>query len=209
MSHFVGLVFVNEDESNLDFNLECYNEQDEKYFEFEDRTEELEEKFNSLPEKDERLTEDGKPWAYPCDKEHYPTIEKLAEDWYGYHYDEDAHAYGYAYNPSAKWDWYSIGGRWSGWLFDKAEGHEYNMLKFDDVDWEKMFAEDWNHVPFCVVDTDGGWHEKGEMGRFAFVSNEKGEDEWADEVTHYVQTIANLPDEKRANIMVYVVDFHI
>ena len=48
---------------------------------------------------------------YPMNKL-YPTIERYAEDYCGYYYDEDHKAYGYHTNPNAFWDWYQIGGRW-------------------------------------------------------------------------------------------------
>jgi hypothetical protein len=224
MSHFIGLVFVNSAENDLDSMLEPYDEQtdDENYNVFEDCTEQIQDKFNNLPEKDERLDDDGKPWPYPCDKEHYPTFESLAEDWFGYKKNEDG-IYGYTHNPDAKWDWYAIGNRWSGYLYGK-NGHEYDQLRFDDVDWEKMFKgveqtyttydgkeETYidNHIPFCLVDTDGYWHERGEMGWWACVSNEKDGDTWAEEVKSYVKYLAEKPEEERNEIVVYAVDFHI
>lgn len=222
MSHFIGLCFVYGGESMLEENLAPYNEQDEDYCIFEDCTQELEEKFASLPEKDERLTPEGEPYPYPCDKEHYPTIKDLAEDWFGYRKNENG-VYGYTHNPDAKWDWYAIGNRWSGYLLGK-DGHEYNELKFDDVDWEKMFTpvektytnykgeeetyED-VHIPFCLVDTDGGWHERGEMGWWACVSNEKDADTWEEEVKSYIKSLQEKSAEERDDLMVYAVDFHI
>lgn len=224
MSHFIGLVFVNTYEDNLDEMLEPYNEQseDENYCVFEDCTDEIQERFDDLPEKDDRLTDDGKPWPYPCDKEHYPTFETLAEDWFGYRKNADG-IYGYTHNPDAKWDWYAIGNRWDGYLYDK-NGKECNLLPFNNVDWEKMFAPikktytDFEgkeqtytdtHIPFCLVDTDGNWHEKGEMGWWCCVSNEKEKDVWDEEVKMYVKHLTELPEEERKPIVVYAVDFHI
>lgn len=222
MSHFIGLVFVNTDNNDLDYMLEPYNEQSNTFCEFEDCTEEIQQKFDSLPDKDERITEDGKPWPYPCDKEHYPTFESLADDWYGYRKNKDG-IYGYTYNPDAKWDWYSIGNRWDGYILGK-DGEEHNELPFNEVDWEKMFAPvektytDFDgeeksyldtHIPFCLVTTEGEWYERGEMGWWAVVSNEKPEDEWGEEVKSYVKMISELPEEERNAIVVYAVDFHI
>lgn len=224
MSHFIGLVFVNTEESNLDVLLEPYDEQtdNEQYLEFTDCTDEIQEKFDNLPDKDERLDENGKPWPYLCDKEHYPTFESLAEDWFGYHKNADG-IYGYTNNPDAKWDWYAIGNRWDGYLYDK-NGKEYNRLPFDDVDWEKMFKkveetytnykgeeETYisSHVPFCLVDTDGTWHEKGEMGWFGMSYGDKDQDVWDDEVKTYVKHLADKPEEERKAIVVFAVDFHI
>lgn len=42
------------------------------------------------------------------------TFEEYALDYCGYR--EENGKYGYFYNPDAKWDWYSIGGRWNGML---------------------------------------------------------------------------------------------
>lgn len=36
-------------------------------------------------------------------------------------------------------------------------------------------------VPFAFIDLNGEWHERGEMGYWAFVSNEKKESEWQQE----------------------------
>ena len=224
MSHFIGLVFVNTNESNLDALLEPFDEQtnDEEYLEFTDCTDEIQEKFDNLPEKDERLDENGKPWPYLCDKEHYPTFESLAEDWFGYRKNADG-IYGYINNPNAKWDWYAIGNRWDGYLYSK-NGKEYSQLPFDDVDWEKMFKkveetytnfkgeeETYisSHIPFCLVDTDGTWHEKGEMGWFGMSYGDKDQDVWDSEVKTYVQQLAEKPEEERNAIVVYAVDFHI
>ena len=224
MSHFIGLVFVNTNESNLDMMLEPFDEntENEQYLEFTDCTEEVQNKFNTLPEKDERLDKDGKPWPYICDKEHYPTFESLAEHWFGYEKNGEGF-YGYTCNPDAKWDWYAIGNRWDGYLFGK-DGKEYNELPFDEVDWEKMFKDnfktytDYNgeektyndyHIPFCIVTRDGDWHEKGEMGWFGISSNDKEQDVWADEVRSYVKSLAENAYGGTKDIVVYAVDFHI
>jgi hypothetical protein len=224
MSHFIGLVFVNTEKDTLVDLLAPYDEQtdDEQYVEFTDCTEEIQEKFDSLPEKDERLDKDGKPYQYLCDKEHYPTFESLAEDWFGYRKNADG-IYGYTCNPDAKWDWFAIGNRWNGYLYGK-DGKEYNQLPLDDVDWEKMFKkveetytnykgeeETYisSHVPFCLVDRDGYWHEKGEMGWFGMSYGDKDQDVWDDEVKTYVKHLTELPGGERKAIVVYAVYFHI
>jgi hypothetical protein len=220
MSHFIGLVF----EKGADYEdmLAPYNEQDDNYCIFEDCTQEVQDRFDNLPEKDESLDPYGNPRKYPEDKEHYPTLEEYAENWFGYRKNEEG-KYGYRHNPDAKWDWYAIGNRWDGYLYGK-NGEEHNILPFNEVDWEKMFQgvektyTDWNgeektylddHIPFCLVDTDGTWHERGEMGWFGVSINDKDEDVWGEEVKSYVQHLAELPEEEREEIVVYAVDFHI
>ena len=57
-------------------------------------------------------------------KREYETIKDFAEGYYGYSAiadeNEDDYRYGYYYNPNAKWDWYSEGGRWRGFIKRRA-----------------------------------------------------------------------------------------
>jgi len=47
----------------------------------------------------------------------YATFEEYMKDWHGHDKrDAEKGVYGYWANPNAKWDWYEIGGRWSGSL---------------------------------------------------------------------------------------------
>lgn len=49
--------------------------------------------------------------------EMYPTFENYMENYCGYERrDEVIGKYGYWENPNAKWDWYSLGGRWTGYF---------------------------------------------------------------------------------------------
>lgn len=210
MSHFIGLVFVDTETYNIDDILAPFNEQDDNYCEFVDCTEEVREKFESLPEVDERLDEDGKPHPYPCDLAHYPTIDALAKDWFGYVKEGDK--YGCVYNPNAKWDWWAQGNRWGGYIFRK-DGGRHDCLEFDEVDWDKMLSDDnedgYDHIPFCYVDMDGHWAEKGEMGWWAVVFNEKEPETWEEEVKGFVKHVQEMPEYVRKNILVYAIDFHI
>ena len=129
------------------------------------------------------------------------------------------------YNPDSKWDWYSIGGRWSNSIKTKS-GEFVDMAKLDEIDFEPYPDEcfedstDWrgepikqlkdeyewhydnkDNVPFCVI-IDGVWYERGEMGWWACVSNEKNKEDWSGEVN-------NLLKDLPAETMVYSVDFHI
>jgi len=42
-------------------------------------------------------------------------IEEEIDDWFGYKKDEDGKYFRHT-NPNAKWDWYQVGGRWSGFF---------------------------------------------------------------------------------------------
>lgn len=130
-----------------------------------------------------------------------------------------------SYNPNSKWDWYSVGGRWSNSIKTKS-GEFVDMCKFDEIDFEPYSddcyedGKDWlgnpckklkegyewhydnkDNFPFCVV-IDGVWYEKGDMGWWGMVANEKGEEEWNGEVAALLEKIPADSD-------VYNVDFHI
>jgi len=50
-------------------------------------------------------------------KELYSTFEEFMKDWCGFdERDPEMKRYGYWNNPNTKWDWYSVGGRWTGFF---------------------------------------------------------------------------------------------
>jgi hypothetical protein len=60
-------------------------------------------------------------------------------DYCGYKKNEETGKYGYWENPNAKWDWYQIGGRWSGLLrvnemADTAQRGEHTLLDDNPID---------------------------------------------------------------------------
>lgn len=72
------------------------------------------------------------------------------------------------YNPDSKWDWYVIGGRWDGWLFDRETTGEAvgdNMTTTEDA-----LARD--KLTHAVITPDGEWHEHGQMGWFGVMLTE-------------------------------------
>jgi hypothetical protein len=104
MSHFTVLVigadFVGQLEPFQENNMgDC----PEEYLEFNDMTDELTQEFAELDEEK---------------KAKYPTLESYADDYHGYraHQIDGETRYGYYENPNARWDWYQVGGRWSGML---------------------------------------------------------------------------------------------
>lgn len=155
-------------------------------------------------------------------------------------------------NQHAKWDWYQIGGRWSGMLdsYDPATdpnniemcwicqgtGMRNDQLGLDarakdpnytcngcngegkSVKWPTQFShhkgdiqpvetvlqlieKSTDNCPFALITPDGEWHERGEMGWWATVSDEKDEDVWT-------KTVIELLKANR-NMSVVVVDCHI
>lgn len=205
MSHFIGLVFHDCD-TNYEDLLAPFNEQDEHYFSFQDRTDEVKERWEKLPDND--FSEDGTPNHYFCDKAHYPTIDDLAEHWFGYHKNVEG-KWGANYNPNAKWDWYVEGGRWKGFIKTADdgdyEGQRLDHAPFTEIDWDYMLKDE--NVPFNIVTAGGEWKERGDMGWWGIVANEKPDDAWHNEVRNYVNTIRNEGYADR--VWVEAIDFHI
>lgn len=114
------------------------------------------------------------------------------------------------YNPDSKWDWWSIGGRWSGAVLNAKPqpketdffGKEWTpydggvnvVRKGDLVDFRGTFAH---------VTKDGEWLEKGQMGWWGIVTEEKHSEEDWDEAQ---RELLKFVDD---NDWLVVVDCHI
>lgn len=100
--------------------------------------------------------------------ERYPTFGEYLEDYCGYQLDPEVGKHGYWQNPNAKWDWYQVGGRWTGELLLKEEAivsragvrgqpslvmakfnpesvntdpHMADAAQFKNVDWDTMNSD--------------------------------------------------------------------
>jgi len=99
------------------------------------------------------------------------------------------------YNPNSKWDWYEVGGRWSGSIVTN-DGDEVDSWLAKGVNWDKTA------IPFAFVDPSGKWHERGQMGWWAIVTDEKEKDEWDAEFRVFL-------DKLDKGVTITVVDCHI
>ena len=54
-------------------------------------------------------------------KDFYKTFDTFCEDWYNSEKDPRTGEYGYWCNPNAKWDWFQLGGRWTGFFKLKTQ----------------------------------------------------------------------------------------
>jgi hypothetical protein len=89
--------------------------------------------------------------------EYFKTFEEFVEDWHGFEKNEDG-KFGSYFNPQAKWDWYQVGGRWTGAFLSKeqiddnqvgtpglmterAEAGRVDIIRKGDIDIEKMVKE--------------------------------------------------------------------
>lgn len=97
MSHFAILVVGDDVESQME---PYYETSEGEYAEFNWCGEEVQEGWDALT---------------PEEKDEYDSIDEYAYRYFGYEQNIDGE-YGYYSNPNAKWDWYEIGGRWTGKL---------------------------------------------------------------------------------------------
>jgi hypothetical protein len=97
-------------------------------------------------------------------------------------------------NPNSKWDWYSLGGRWSGLI-------ELNNSKKVDSAIKKNISN-LNDIICVSIIKDGKFYENGRMGWWGFVSDEKDESEWENE---FKKLISDLPDDT----LISIYDLHI
>lgn len=110
MSHFTCLILNENVEEQLEpfYELECSMTQDkiknDQRAEFikEFTTEELKKDFINIRNEHPEL--------------YYESIEEFADRYHGYIKADNEELWGRWTNPNSKWDWYSIGGRWTGSL---------------------------------------------------------------------------------------------
>ncbi len=110
MSHFTVMVIGNDPENQLaPYQENNMEDCPEEYLSFVDETEYLKDGWD-------KLTEDEKN-GYGNSFEEYAKDE-------GYKKHPEEEKYGFYENANAKWDWYLLGGRWTGFLKlkDGAEG---------------------------------------------------------------------------------------
>lgn len=136
-------------------------------------------------------------------KDKYPDYETYLSDWHGVDDDEEQ---GYHKNPNAKWDWYSLGGRWSGLIKLKngATGITGKAGVFDNetgIDQAKKgYIANFDDLVTFALLKDGKWFERGEMGWWGVVSDENNE--WDNELKKLVK---GLPEET----LISIYDCHI
>lgn len=118
-------------------------------------------------------------------------------------------------NPLSKWDWWTIGGRWSGVILNAefVAHHEavvrtekYTQPAWDEYDGGVDFLQKKDLTScqgtFAVLDSAGEWHERGRMGWFGMVADEAEPDTWDARHKELVDAAAN-------DDWLIVVDVHI
>lgn len=199
MSHYTCMVIGDNPEDQLEpyYELECSMNREEimndprAEFIKEMSTTELEEEYLEKKE-----------------KYNYETLEEFAEDYYGYTKSESEDVWGRWTNPKSKWDWYQLGGRWSGLikLKEGANGLKGQPGVFDNevgIDCAlKGDIANFDELKTFAIVKDGMWYERGEMGWWAAVSNEKSDEEWEAQRKILMES---LPDDT----LISIFDCHI
>jgi len=214
MSHFIGLCFGIDWEHNLDYYDEsrqvepyiAYTKEDAIDSVKQNHAKAYENALEALNRSD--ISEQNREYYNKVvDKGLFISYEdawKEAKDW-GYELDENENLMS-TYNPNSRWDWYCIGGRWSGFLCTKEKDNEGNPIRvnqtqFKDIDWDYMIEN--NIIPFNYVTEDGEWCEKGEMGWWGMTTNETPSESWKETFKRYINSI------KDTDCLVTAIDFHI
>jgi hypothetical protein len=126
-------------------------------------------------------------------KEKYPNYNDYLTQYHGVE-DVNAKKYGYWHNPNAKWDWYTLGGRWANML-ELTNGQRTDVAL-------KGAIKNLDEISTFAVLKDGKWYQRGEMGWFGMSTDEMTEDEWK---AKYKELLDGLPD----NTILAVYDCHI
>jgi hypothetical protein len=118
------------------------------------------------------------------------------------------------YNPLSKWDWYQLGGRWTGffkmkegcvgtigeksWASEQPPVNTADQALKRDID----FAGSLNNGRTFAVLKDGQWYERGEMGWWGIVIDGKEDEQWEQE---FDKLLSELPEDT----LLSVYDCHI
>jgi len=73
----------------------------------------------------------------------YSTFDEFMKEWHSYNEGNkhpETGRYGHLTNPKAQWDWWVVGGRWSGFLTLK-DGENASTALNGEIDWVKMHDE--------------------------------------------------------------------
>jgi len=128
----------------------------------------------------------------------YPTFDDFCSEYHGAEKNEETGEYGYVHNPNAKWDWYSIGGRWADAYLDKYGLPGVKGL-IKHWDWETKTEDGDLPYTFAFINDIGEWIQRAEMGWWAFTSDEN-----ADYHKQFEQFVKDEADKHA-----YLIDCHI
>lgn len=118
----------------------------------------------------------------PQYREEYNTLENYCIDYCGYQIDDSGNVISTS-NTDSLWDWYCIGGRWDGQLFENSPtGDEImdNSIKVSTF-LDKYNANKDQYTYHTVIDKDDMIHSDRKMGWFASYDKIIDDDTWTTE----------------------------
>lgn len=119
-----------------------------------------------------------------------PSDLMYLQDWNGGGWEprpEGGYVHYTIYNPLSKWDWYAVGGRWSGELVLQGTGKGVDECEVKNLDVDRTLK---GFLPHALL-VNGRWLERGRMGWFGMVLEPMGDNEWEAEVR---EVLATVPD---------------
>lgn len=145
MSHFCVLVIG----ENVDEQLAPYCESDKEFMVFQPTDEEAFKKFKQeYPDVYKDYVDGYAQYQKECieaGEEVLSLIDHWAQDWHGaeIHPTDESQGFGYFTNPNGKWDYWEIGGRWSGFFKVKngRVGKKYVRYLHHALDNTKDYAD--------------------------------------------------------------------
>lgn len=115
-----------------------------------DDTQKMQEEYDKL------LVSHGYEKVEIMHKDRYPDFDAFMKDWAGYDgKDPETGKYGHWENPNKKWDWWQIGGRYSGLLKLRDSGNVVNSAKIKDIDFEGMTQARIQEYEACWKEAEG------------------------------------------------------
>jgi hypothetical protein len=123
MSHFVVLVLDTLDGESVESQLEPFGQDNEAYYRRDIEVEASEVKAEAesiIKELLKRIEKNPDEWHIKTSTEYKQLFDKgeyaeIVTRYNGWSVDEDGNMYS-EYNPDCRWDWYEVGGRWSGFF---------------------------------------------------------------------------------------------
>ena len=150
--HFVGIIFGN----NIEETLEQFSEEleVEPYIQYtkEQLLDIAKEKYSKYIDWQEEVSKKDPNYVINFVNKQ-PKNDQEYLDWYikdeGIEVDENGNSL-VTYNENGEYDWYTIGGRWEGFL-KLLNGESTDMAKVEEVDFNKT------DIPYCYITEDGEW----------------------------------------------------
>jgi hypothetical protein len=225
--HFLVYVLGEDPEGQLG----PFGQENEEFFEFraEASEEQLIEKWNTRTVT-VRLLDDGNiekkiyhlsfhqegPEPHTVEvslKRVYDSLEHFIKDLYGYC--KENGDYGYRSNPWAIWDWYEIGGRWSGHIIN-TKGEKVDQCKIKEIDVEATWQE---HVDYVTLHWRDRHNHDGLTLEEKLAEDRKNNflvpchmivhgELWSNDGTRWPAGVAQLMKEAGGDCLLTVVDCH-